>query len=305
MRVGIFAKTFYRPSLEEVLDAVVGHGIHEAQFNMSVAGLPSMPEEIAPALADRVREAAAERNVALAAVSGTFNMAHPEERVRREGLRRLGVISNSCGRLGTSTITLCTGTRDPENMWRRHPENGTPEAWRDMLATMQEALETAEECGVTLAFEPETGNVVDSAQKGRRLLDEMRSPHLKVVMDAANLFDAEDPARRLSRSEWIIAEAFELLGDDIVIAHAKDVRASGEFVAAGTGDLDYDLYLDHLAEAGYHGPLIIHGLGEEEVEGSVAFIRERLDGAALGGAGTIGEAGRWCLVRRGPALPTR
>lgn len=274
MRLGIFARTFARPSLEGVLDAVAGHGLKETQFNMSVAGLPSMPDEIDPALADRVREAAAGRDVRLAAVSGTFNMAHPDEEIRRDGLRRLGVISGSCGRLGTPVITLCTGTRDRENMWRRHPDNGTPEAWRDLLATMQVALETAEEHGVTLAFEPEINNVVDSAQRGRRLLDEMRSPRLKVVMDAANLFDAEDPARRLDHSEEVLYEAFELLGDDIVIAHAKDVRASGEFVAAGKGDLDYDLYLKHLA--GYHGPLILHGLGEEEVEESVAFLSDRL-----------------------------
>lgn len=287
MRIGIFARTFSRPSPEEVLDAVARHGLRQTQFNMSVAGLPSMPEEIDPALAERVREAAAERKVTIAAVSGTFNMAHPDERVRRDGLRRLGVISGCCQRLGTSKITLCTGTRDPENMWRRHPDNGTPEAWQDLLTTMQEALETAEEHGVTLAFEPETANVVDSAKKGRRLLEEMRSPNLKVVMDAANLFDAEGPAHGLSRSKEILYEAFELLSEEIVIAHAKDVRASGKVVAAGKGDLDYDLYLEHLADAGYHGPLILHGLGEEEVGGSVAFLRRRLVGS-----GTAGEAGR-------------
>ena len=285
MRIGIFARTFSRPSLEGVLDAVVGHGIRETQFNMSVAGLPSMPDEIDPALADRVREACARRDITVAAVSGTFNMAHSEEEVRRDGLRRLGVIAGACERLGTSTITLCTGTRDREDMWRRHPDNGTPEAWRDLLATMQEALETAEEHGVTLAFEPEINNVVHSAEKGRHLLDEMRSPRLKVVMDAANLFDAEDPARRLSRSEQILDEAFELLGDVIVIAHAKDVRASGEVVAAGKGDLDYGLYLKHLSEAGYGGPLVMHGLAEEEVEVSLAFLRGKLAEVGIGGPG--------------------
>ena len=276
MRLGIFAKIFSRPSLEGVFDAVAGHGLRATQFNMSAAGLPSMPEEIDPALADRVREAAASRDVALAAVSGTFNMAHPDEGVRRDGLRRLGVISGACRRLGTSTITLCTGTRDQENMWRRHPENTTPEAWRDMLATMQAALETAEEHGVTLAFEPEINNVVASAEKGRLLLDEMRSPHLKVIMDAANLFDADEPTRRLSRSAEILHEAFEFLSGDVVIAHAKDVRASGGFVPAGKGDLDYDLYLEHLVEAGFDGPLVLHGLAEEEVKGCLSFLKIRL-----------------------------
>ena len=285
VRIGIFARTFSRPSLEGVLDAVLGHGIRETQFNMSVASLPSMPDEINPALADRVREACARRDVTVAAVSGTFNMAHPDEGTRRDGLRRLGVIAGACQRLGTSTITLCTGTRDRENMWRRHPDNETPEAWRDMLATMQEALEMAEEHGVTLAFEPEINNVVDSAEKGRRLLDEARSPHLKVVMDAANLFDAYDPTRRLSRAEQILDDAFELLGDDIVIAHAKDARSSGEVVAAGKGDLDYGLYLKHLSEASYCEPLIMHGLVEEEVEVSLAFLRGKLAEVGIAGPG--------------------
>ena len=282
MRIGIFARTFARTSPEDVFDAMVGYGLGQTQFNMSVAGLSSLPGEIAPALADRIRTAAAGRQVALVAVSGTFNMIHPDEEVRREGLRRLGVLAGACDRLGTSTVTLCTGTRDPEDMWRRHPDNARPEAWRDLLAAMQGALETAEEHCVTLAFEPEVANVVDSAQKGRRLLDEMRSPRLKVVMDAANLFDAWDPARGLSRSGEILEEAFELLGGDLLLAHVKDVNSSGDVVAVGRGDLDFGLYLKHLNEAGYNGPLVMHGLTEAEVEGSLAFLRRKLAEIGVG-----------------------
>ena len=282
MRPGVFARTFARPSPEGVFDALASHGLRETQFNMSVVRLSPLPEEIDSALTDRVRVAAAERRIALVAVSGTFNMIHPDEEVRRDGLRRLGVLAGACDRLGTSTVTLCTGTRDPEDMWRRHQDNARPEAWRDLLATMQEALETAEEYGVSLAFEPEAANVVDAAAKGRRLLDEMRSPRLKVVMDAANLFDATDPTRRLSRSEEILEEAFELLGGDLLLAHAKDVNGSGEVVAVGKGDLDYDLYLKYLNEVGYRGPLIMHGLAEEEVEGSLAFLRRKLAEAGIG-----------------------
>ena len=120
----------------------------------------------------------------------------------------------------------------------------------------------------------------------------MRSPRLKVVMDAANLFDPEDPERSLSCSERVLAEAFECLGNDIVLAHAKDLRVSGVIVAAGRGALDYDLYLEHLLGAGYRGPLILHGLGEEEVEGSVTFLRRKLVGTSFGRVGTVGEAGR-------------
>jgi sugar phosphate isomerase/epimerase len=168
--------------------------------------------------------------------------------------------------LGTSVVTLCTGSRDPDDMWRRHPDNGTPEAWRDMLESVAAALAVADAHDVTLGFEPEHNNVVDSAAAGRRLLEELRSTQLKVVIDPANLEPSPDALR----------EAFELLGDDLVLAHAKDVRRDGTIVAAGHGDLDYELYLALLDDAGGDVPLILHGLAESEVPGCVAFLRAAL-----------------------------
>ena len=209
-------------------------------------------------------------------------MIHPDAEKRRDGLRRLGVLASACGRLGTPVITLCTGTRDPLDMWRHHPDNDTPEAWQVLLASVERALEVAEEHGITLAFEPEVNNVVDSAEKGRRLLDEMRSVRLKVVMDAANLFREG----ALPRSDEVLDKAFELLGKHIVIAHAKDVNNTGELVAAGSGELDYDRYLKHLRGVGYESPLILHGLEELEVEGSVAFLHTKIrENAAYCGHG--------------------
>ena len=72
-------------------------------------------------------------------------------------------------------VTLCTGTRDPDDMWRAHPDNATPGAWRDSVEQIAAALAVAEAHGVTLAFEPEHNNVVRDAPAGRRLLDELRS----------------------------------------------------------------------------------------------------------------------------------
>jgi sugar phosphate isomerase/epimerase len=127
----------------------------------------------------------------------------------------------------------------------------------------------------SLEFDPEVNNVVDSAEKGRRLLDDMQSWRLKVVMDAANLFREGE----LPHAEEILNAAFELLGEDVVIAHAKDVKNTGEVVAAGRGELDYDWYLENLRGFGLEGPLILHNLEEGEVEGSVAFLRTNLERA--------------------------
>ncbi|MCL7455522.1 MAG: sugar phosphate isomerase/epimerase, partial [Anaerolineae bacterium] len=77
MQLGIFTKVFERPTLELVLDAVAAHGLRQVQFNMSCAGLPSMPDVIPPGLPERIRYEMAARGMTMAAVSGTFNMIHP------------------------------------------------------------------------------------------------------------------------------------------------------------------------------------------------------------------------------------
>ncbi len=46
MHLGIFAKTFVRPTLEETLDTVAYHCLAHVQFNMSCAGLPTLPDRI-------------------------------------------------------------------------------------------------------------------------------------------------------------------------------------------------------------------------------------------------------------------
>ena len=268
--LGIFAKTFARPTLDANLDAVAAHGLGVVQYNMACAGLPSMPERIAPDLAQRIRVAAAARGIRIAAVSGTFNMIDPLAERRRSGLRRLRDLAGACAALGTSTVTLCTGTRDPDDKWRAHPANGTPDAWADLLAAMVEALAIAEEFDLQLAVEPETANVVDSAAKAQLLLQELRSPRLKIIIDPANLCHVED----LPRQRDILDEAFDLLGPHIVIAHAKDVRVEDgaiRHVAAGSGLLDYEHYLALLRHMPV--PLIVHGLAETEVDASLVFLR--------------------------------
>ena len=274
MQLGIFAKTFARSTVEEVFDAVAGLGLCCAQFNFACAGLPSLPDEIDPVLLERIHRAAADHGIAIAAVSATFNLIHPDVEQRRDGLRRLGVIAAACARLGTKIVTLCTGTRDPENMWRRHPDNDSAAAWRDLLATFSDALRIADDHDIALGIEPETGNVIDSAQKARRLLDELKSPRLKIIMDAANLFH---PADR-SRQREILDEAFDLLGGDLVLAHAKELGSDGHAgsLALGAGVLDWSHYLSLLRRANFTGPLILHGFKEQQAALSTDFLGKQL-----------------------------
>lgn len=274
MEIGIFSKTFVRPTLDTVLDAVAEHGLYAVQFNMSCAGVGEMPAEITPDLRATIRQALAARGITMAAISGTFNMIHPNLAERQEGFQRLRTLAAACHDLGTSVITLCTGTRDTTSMWRAHPDNGSAAAWRDLVVSMHEAATIADEYNVTMAFEPEVSNVIDSAQRARRLLDEIGSPRLKVVMDGANIFHKGE----LPHMTAILTEAFDLLGHDIALAHAKDLTEDGHAgnAAAGTGLLDYERYVQLLGDSGYTGALVLHGLSEAQTPGCVAFLQTLL-----------------------------
>lgn len=274
MEIGIFSRTFAQPTLEQVLDRVAAHQVRLVHFNFKSAGLDSLPRTIPETLCQRLRAAFAERNLRMISISATFNAIHPNKALRDDFTHRACQLIERARDLGVSVVSLCTGTRDADNMWRRHPDNDTPEAWQDLVLTLTSLLRIAERNAVTLGVEPERANVINSATKARRLLDEMESDYLKVIIDGANLFDS--PADDM---ESVLEEAFQLLGSDVVLAHAKDLMedSASEFQAAGSGKLDWTNYFRLLKSTGYDGPLVLHNLDDSQVAESIAFVKRAWD----------------------------
>ena len=270
MRFGIFAKTFPGTDPAEVLAAVRNAGYGAAQFNMACCGLAAMPETIGPATVAAVRAAAEGSGVRLEALSATYNMIHPDPAVRADGIRRLGVMLEAARALHIPLVTLCTGTRDPEDQWRHHPDNAAPQAWSDLAREMETALTLAEAAEVDLGIEPEQANVVTSATDARRLIRELGSRRLRIVLDPANLFE------RASREEarTIAARAVEVSGDATAMAHAKDRDELGAFVSAGRGVVDFPAFFDRLAATGFEGPVVTHGLSPDEAPAVAAMLRD-------------------------------
>ncbi|MBY3231707.1 sugar phosphate isomerase/epimerase family protein [Rhizobium laguerreae] len=272
MKLGIFAKTFEGTDPALVLKAVANAGFSCTQYNMACSGLAPMPDEISEEQARSVADAAVAAGVEVVAVSGTYNMIHPDLAVRHAGHRRLAVLAQRCAAMSTGLITLCTGTRDPVDQWKEHRDNNTPEAWRDLLEAMGTAIEIADRYDVDLGIEPELANVINSASKARQLIDELKSPRLKIVLDPANLFEVETQEEQ----QTIVSAAIDLLADRIVMAHAKDRSSDGCFSTAGKGVLDYNHYLRRLSAVGFEGSLVTHGLSAAEAEGVAAFLNVKL-----------------------------
>lgn len=272
MQLGVFAKTFPGTDPGTVLAAAAAAGFEAAHYNMVCSGLPAMPDAISPDVTTAIASAAHRHELSICGVSATFNMIHPDQSVRRMGLARLEVIAGSAPAMGTNLITLCTGTRDPDDQWRSHSDNASPEAWRDLCATMTEAVAIAEAHDVVMGIEPELANVVSSAALAQRLIEEMRSDRIRIVLDPANLFDG----RTRDQQQHIVSEAIDLLADLIIVAHAKDRAPDGTVTTPGTGLVDFDHYLGELQRIGFEGPLVAHGFTHREATSVARFLRRRL-----------------------------
>jgi sugar phosphate isomerase/epimerase len=277
MRLGIFSKTFDGSDPARVLAAVREAGFTAAQYNMACSGLAAMPDQIELAVAKAVALASKATGVEITAVSGTYNMIHPDVKVREAGHVRLETLARSCAGLGTPLITLCTGTRDPKDQWHEHPDNNTPEAWQDLLESMEVAIAMAEKYDVYLGIEPELANVVNSAQRARQLIDQLGSSRLWIVLDPANLFEVAT----LEEQRAIVTAAIDLLADRIAMGHAKDRHPDGTFATAGKGVLDYPHYVSRLKSVGFDGPLVTHGLSAAEAPGAANFLKRVLGEAGI------------------------
>jgi len=285
-QVGVMTTEFHASTFPAIVDQIAAHQISCVQLQLGsvldevatvdalTRGLDVLGDMITDELAVRSREALDVRGIEVAAVDGTYNMVHPDAGRRGRNLDHLTRLIELAPSFGTGIVTLCTGTRE-DNMWRPHPDNQSGDAWADLVAQMRVATDAAETAGVQLAFEPEYNNVVNSAHLARRLIDEVGSPALKVVMDAANLFHPGD----LNRMQDHLHEVFDLLGHDIVLAHAKDLDHDGDAGgrAAGQGRLDYSSYLSELQACGFDGAIILHQLTElapDRLDAAFGYVRE-------------------------------
>ena len=271
MKTGVCTTDFEKLPLvpaDELFARIRGIGFECVQFAFSSVaeadftptGQLELPGEISPETVRAVGRASERRGLPVEVINATFNMAHPDPAVREEGLRRLDLHAEAASALGCPVLSLCSGTFNAAHLWTPHPDNGTKAAWDAMFGTMLRAAEIAEARGVTLAVESEASNVIDTPEKARRLMDEVGSERIKMILDPANLFHAGEAHPENARRT--LDEAFALFGADIVAAHGKDILEGDgiAFCGTGRGIVDFPYMAEKLREAGYAGDMFLHGI---------------------------------------------
>jgi sugar phosphate isomerase/epimerase len=259
-----------------VATAVIGAGYGLAHWNFAAIGRSTLAADVDAAQFTAVRAAFDAAGLGMPSVSGTFNMIHPDADLRARQIAQAVRLIGLVPQLGAGVLTLCTGTRDSDNMWRAHSGNADPSAWSDLRHSLDSLLEASREAGILLGVEPELANVVRDARTARHLLDEVGlDAPIGIILDPANLLTPDT----VDQQNKIIGEAVDLLGGRVIGIQAKDVVGSG-YSAPGAGLMNYPALFTQLARIG-PVPVIVQDASEDDAARVRADLLRWYDQASL------------------------
>ncbi|TAH67126.1 MAG: sugar phosphate isomerase/epimerase [Anaerolineaceae bacterium] len=238
MQIGIRLHDTLPLSLEERLSIVKEQGFTCVQLALSkvIKEFPVDNGALTPGLAIYLRNMFKEAGIDIAVLGCYLNLAHPDpvmlDQIRKTYLAHIRFASIlGCGVVGTETGA-------PNKEYKFEEANRTEESLKIFINNLRPVVEYAEKMGAVFAIEPVTNHIVYNSKRARRVLDEISSPNLQIILDPVNLLDLDN---YMEQNE-VIEEAIDLLGEDVAIVHMKDfiIRDNSIIsVAAGNGELNY------------------------------------------------------------------
>ncbi len=240
MNIGIRLHDTLPGTLRERLGYAAGQGFSCVQLAMGKA-VPGFRMDLAPALL--TEELAAEVKAELeragieCAVLGCYlKLAQEDEeealRVREIYLAHL--------RFAAMIGARCVGTETPPASGPEGEACRSQAHFERFIERARPVVRAAEEFGVTLAIEPVCSHIVHDAARAQRMLEELDSERVGIILDAVNLIDSA----HVDRADGIVRDAVARLGERTCVLHMKDFIPQAEVprprpVACGLGSLRY------------------------------------------------------------------
>lgn len=281
MGFGTLAHTFGHKPLAELAAEAGQSGIDFVQLALAkaIADIDTATGNLSPGLANHIGEQFDRNGVRIGVLGCYINPIEPDTALRRADIARFKEHIRFARDFGTSIVATETGR---PNIWQQQAGDRYPEvAWSVLRDTVSELAEEAERWGVTIGLEPVAVHTLASPELTLRLLEEVPSSTLGVVLDPCNLFSAS--MELFENCASIVDSAFELLGDRIVLAHIKDLDVSPEGSISETiiGQGAYDIagFIQRMHARKPHIDMSIEALKPETVADALAYARAAARGA--------------------------
>lgn len=273
MQIGLRLHDAKQLPIKERLEVIRDQGFLCGHLALSKVITENTVENSAltPGYAMYLKKIFADTNLDIAVLGCYLNLAHPDkeqlDKIKERYLANIRFASIlGCGVVGTETGA-------PNAKYEYEPACHTEESLTLFIENLRPIVAYAEKMGVILAIEPVFKHIVCNPKRARQVLDTIKSPNLQIILDPVNLLYEGNYEQR----EEIIAEAIELLGDDVAVVHIKDfILEDGKMksVAAGTGLMNYEKILRFIKEK----KPFIHTTLENTVPENAVMAREFLQG---------------------------
>ena len=228
------------------------------------------PRTTTRAEARRLKSLLADEGVRLFQATGYWqNMVTSEEAARRRSVRVIQAALKLAGWMGARGVDTGPGSMNPAGPWYPHRLNFTARAQEQLIRTLRECAKAAEDAGVFLSLECHQLVTVSTPQIARTVLDAVGSPWVRCDYDSANWIELST----LYDTKAAIEAHFDLLGDHIASAHAKDIWAENKLTVhlqdgcPGKGEMDFPTLFRRLEALSPDYPLIAEGNATRELPG--------------------------------------
>lgn len=278
--LGLMSYVYAGRSAAEMAAALQAHGLTCVQIDPRQAELME-GEPFGERRARDIREAFAERGVRVAGLSGYVNLLDPDPAKRETNVATLERMIELAAAFGTPYVMTETGSLNPTNSWRYHPDNDSEEAWQALLTIIRRLRDRAVRHGAVLLLEGFVYNVLSTPRRAETLVRELGTEGLGLVMDPFNYMTEKD--LEPDRQREALDDAFRRLAPFCPIAHAKDAvytERGFQTPRAGTGAMKWELAASAFARCMADVPLILEHLQPDEVGETLRFVRRQFEGAA-------------------------
>ena len=232
------------------------------------------PALLTDALAEEVRGALEETGIECAVLGCYLNLADPDGERRRHTQEIYQAHLAFAKKIGARMVGTETYA-NPESRFTTAASE-SEEAYRLFLEGLRPVARFAEEADAVLAVEPVSYHIISTPERAERMLNDIGSDHVKIILDAVNLLV---PGQE-ELAEERVADAIRRLGDRIIMLHMKDyipLEGKTKSVACGTGHMRYEQLLRFARERNL--PMTLEDTVPENAE-QARLCLERI-GAAL------------------------
>lgn len=223
MQTGIFSG-YFPYGLEETARKIRALDFNTVQLDMHFKDMELSAGQITKEKCVRIREAFRDNNLPISCISGYTNIIHPDKAERERRVGYLKEIISHAQYLGTPYVISETGTYNTESDWVHHPKNKTEEGFEECRKVIADLSQHAYDHGAVFLLETYVNNVVGSVEETVKMFAQVDHPGLGLLMDPTNYFETHN----IDRMDDILNQVFDTLSDKIKIAHAKDVKRSGD-----------------------------------------------------------------------------